>query len=145
MRRIGVIHERKIDERRRKYHHLVDAGGIHIFEPRMGVSGTGVSADLFIPIFGSRLRGTDDFFGESGMPGFPRIFPLVGISKADLRISDQNQPVSVAVKMSLGEFLLVLWNVFVPDLGRFIDVAITIKDRKILSSAFSLVCHDYLL
>src|SRR4029453_17181968 len=111
----------------------------------MRVSGAGVSADLFIPIFGSRLRGADDFFGESGMPGFPRIFPLVGISKADLRISDQNQPVSVAVEMSLGEFLLVLWNVFVPDLRRFIDVAITIKDRKILCSAFGSVCHDYLL
>src|SRR5262245_272938 len=102
----------------------------------MGVSGAGVSADLFIPIFGSRLRRADDFFCESGMPGFPRIFPLVGISKADLRISDQNQPVSVAVEMSLGEFLLVLWNVFVPDLGRFIDVAITIKDGKIFFPAF---------
>jgi hypothetical protein len=78
------------------------------------------------------------------MPGFPRIFPLVGISKADLRISHQNQPVSIAVEMSLGEFLLVLWNVFVPDLGRFIDVAITIEYRKILCSAFSFVWHTHL-
>src|SRR4030095_636462 len=110
----------------------------------MGVSGAGVSADLFIPIFGSRLRGADDFVGESGMPGFPRIFPLVGISKADLRISDQNQPVSVAVEMSLGEFLLLLRNVFVPDLRRFIDVAVTIEYRKILFSAFSVIWHTHL-
>src|SRR4030095_5480761 len=84
------------------------------------------------------------FFGESGMPGFPRIFPLVGISKADLRISDQNQPIGVPVEMSLGEFLLVLWNVFVPDLRRFIDGAITIEHRKILFSAFSFVWHPHL-
>src|ERR671922_1191178 len=98
----------------------------------MGISGTGVSADLFIPIFCARLRGANDFLRESGMPGFSRIFPLVRISKADFGITHQNKPVSVSVEMSFGEFPLVLRNVFVPNLWRFIDMAVTIEDREIL-------------
>src|SRR4029077_19186834 len=47
--------------------------------------------------------------------------------------------------MSFGEILLVLRNVFVPDLWRFVNVAVAIKNRKSLVSALSVVCHDYLL
>src|SRR5262245_25482688 len=107
----------------------------------MRVSGAGVSADLVIPLFCARLRGANNFLGESGMPGFPRIFPLVRISKADFGIANQNKPVRVAVEMSLGEFLLILWNVFIPNLWRFVDVAVTIKHREVLFPASSLIRH----
>src|SRR5262245_14111828 len=46
--------------------------------------------------------------------------------------------------MSFGEILLILRNVFVPDLWRFVNMAIAVKNRKRLVSVLSVICHDYL-
>src|SRR5262245_4183788 len=46
--------------------------------------------------------------------------------------------------MSFREILLILRNVFVPDLWRFVNMAIAVKNRKSLVSVLSVICHDYL-
>ena len=92
----------------------------------------------FLPIFSSLFFrplagcGTNDLFGQSGMPSFRGRFTLVRISKADARIAHQKQPVGVAIKMGLGEIPVVLRNVLVPELRRLVDVAIAIEHRKSL-------------
>src|SRR5947208_8784387 len=84
LRGLGVIHEREIDKSRRKNHHLVDAGRVHVLQPRMRVSGTGVSPDLFIPLLRSRLCGADNLLCQARMPGLARILPFARGSEADL-------------------------------------------------------------
>src|SRR5207244_4089491 len=78
------------------------------------------------------------------MPGFSWVFPFIRISKADLSIAHQHQTIGVPIEMGLGEMLLGLRNVFVPNFRRFIDVAVAIENREILFSAFSRVRHNYL-
>src|SRR5881628_230099 len=141
VRGLGIIHQWEIDEGGRKDHDLVDAGSVHVLQPRMGISGTGVSADRFVPFPGSGLCSADDLLGQPRVPSFSWIFPFVGISKADFRVANQNETVCVPVEVSLGEMLLVLGNVFVPNLRWFINVTVAIKNRKVLFSAFSSVGH----
>ena len=71
------------------------------------------------------------------MPGFPRIFPLVRISRLIFEIAHQNETVDVSVEMSFARTAAaVLWNVFVPDLAGFIDIWLSQSKLKILFSTF---------
>src|SRR5215467_5666825 len=46
--------------------------------------------------------------------------------------------------MRLGDVAVFLWNIFVPDLRRFINVTIAIKNRERLGSSLSVVSHEHL-